>query len=62
VRPAFDIPLRTYPCSLLLPSALAAHALFCLVLLPSGPDTVHKGALRKTWPSTPLTRAGSTRE
>ena len=33
----------------------AAHKNFRLLLLPSGPDKVHKFALRRTQPSTPLT-------
>ena len=42
------------PSSQLLQSYLKAHRMFCLVLLRSGSDTVHKVLLLKTLISTPL--------
>lgn len=39
-----------YPVQRLGPSDLVAHRNNCLVLLPSGPDTVHRFLLHKTQP------------
>ena len=41
------------------PGFLAAHDIFCLMLLPSGPDMVHRLPLHKTRPSTLLIAAHS---
>ena len=45
---------KRYSYSLLGPGTLTAHRRFCLVLLHSCPDTVHRFLLRKTQTSTSL--------
>ena len=51
---------KRYSYSLLGPGTLTAHRRFCLVLLHSCPDTVHRFLLRKTQTSTPLIEGSST--
>ena len=53
---------RRYLCSLLGSGTLTAHKRFCLMLLRSRPDMVHRVLLRKTQTSTPLTKGSSTSE
>ena len=45
----YALPLQLTP-----PGTLTAHEKFCLVLLCSQPDTVHRHPLRKTQTSSPL--------
>ena len=60
VRPASSEPHIRYLCSQLSPGTLTAHERFCLVLLCSQPDTVHRFPLRKTQTSTPLAEGSYT--
>lgn len=53
------VPSR-YPDSLLRTGTLTAPEGFCLVLLRSRPDTVHRASSRETHPSTPLIRGSAT--
>jgi len=46
----------SYLCSRLSPGSLAAHRRFCLELLHSWPDSVHRFLLRKTQTSMLLTK------
>ena len=52
---------RRYLASQLNPGDLTAPGRFCLVLLRSRPDTVHRFPPRKTQVSTPLNKGSSTR-
>ena len=53
-RNPYPLPLQLTP-----PGTLAAHGNFCLVLLCSQPDTVHRHPLRKTQTSSPLVKASN---
>lgn len=59
-RSALNHDHERYSYSLLSPGTLTAHESFCLVLLYSYPDTVHRFPLRKTQASTPLIRGSPT--
>ena len=59
-RSALNHAHERYSYSLLGPGTLTAHERFCLVLLYSYPDTVHRFPLRKTQASTPLIRGSPT--
>ena len=50
---------RRYLYSQLGPGTLTAHKSFCLVLLHSCPDTVHRFLLRETQTSAPLIKGSS---
>ena len=54
VRPASSLNPYALPLQLTPPGTLTAHGKFCLVLLCSQPDTVHRHPLRETQTSTPL--------
>ena len=54
-RNPHSLPLQPAP-----PGTPTAHEKFCLVLLCSQPDTVHRHPLRKTRTSTPLIKASDT--
>src|SRR5690554_6868288 len=56
VHPPSTIHNKRYSSSLLKPGTLASHKRIYLLLLPSGPDRVHRFLLRKTKFSTPLTK------
>ena len=60
VRSASSGAHTRYLYSRLRPGALAAHEWFCLVLLCSQPDTVHRYSLRKTQTSTLLIKGSYT--
>ena len=53
-RNPYPLPLQLTP-----PGTLAAHGNFCLVLLCSQPDTVHRHPLRKTQTSSPLVKGSN---
>ncbi len=53
-RNPYPLPLQLTP-----PGTLAAHGNFCLVLLCSQPDTVHRHPLRKTQTSSPLIKGSN---
>ena len=59
-RSALNHDHERYSYSLLSSGTLTAHESFCLVLLYSYPDTVHRFPLRKTQASTPLIRGSPT--
>ena len=60
VRPASNTSPYALPLQLTPPGTLTAHEKFCLVLLCSQPDTVHRHPLRKTQTSTPLIKGSHT--
>ena len=60
VRPASNTNPYTLPLQLTPPGTLTAHGKFCLVLLCSQPDTVHRHPLRKTQTSSPLIKGSHT--
>ena len=62
VRPASNTNPYTLPLQLTPPGTLTAHGKFCLVLLCSQPDTVHRHPLRKTQTSSPLIKGSNPNE